>query len=136
MNSRGNKGIGSPRTHSRVGDNPNKIKKATPVTPEKENEFLKQKDGLGESKERKTGSLIPNTDGAQVAGVKKATQEIRNSESKPKRRLESTREGRIRTKKMKSIDTASPVASSDINDNNNNNSDVKIEIKVSFNQLI
>ncbi|XP_071521951.1 uncharacterized protein [Panulirus ornatus] len=130
LNSRGNKSIASPRTHSRVGDNSSRIKKVPPVIPEKENEFMKQKDGIGENKERKTGSHIPGTDGAQV-GVVKAVQNIRICESKPKRRFESTREGRIRTKKMKIIGTASPDASSNINDNNNNNSEVKMEMEES-----
>lgn len=58
-------------------------------------------------------------------------QEIPRNETKPKRKLETSRDSRTRAKKIKAVVSEGPLENDDMNNNNNNNNgDVKMEVKV------
>nr|XP_045585527.1 uncharacterized protein LOC123747389 isoform X2 [Procambarus clarkii] len=126
-NGRGCKSGGSPRTLTRIADNASRPKKVSTVTPEKENEFCKKRDGIGISKDKKIGQPSVRTDEMQVDA--KTTQEIVVMDLKqPKRKVEIT--GKVRAKKVKCVASEMQATNSNINDNNNNNnSDMKVDIK-------
>ncbi|XP_042223257.1 uncharacterized protein LOC121867412 [Homarus americanus] len=100
------------------------MKKVSTVTPEKENEIFKKKEWVTVNKDsKKSGPPLSRTDAVHIADVK-SVQETTVTTSKPKRKLESTREGRVRTKKMKTLESGTSATN-----DNNNNSDLKIETK-------
>ncbi|KAG7168245.1 hypothetical protein Hamer_G029624, partial [Homarus americanus] len=124
VNNRGCKSVGSQRSVTQIGDNSSKMKKVSTVTPEKENEIFKKKEWVTVNKDsKKSGPPLSRTDAVHIADVK-SVQETTVTTSKPKRKLESTREGRVRTKKMKTLESGTSATN-----DNNNNSDLKIETK-------
>ena len=94
-----------------------------PPSKEKESEAVKKKDDTPATSEGAS-------DDAPVDTIKEEIKVVIMSETKPKRKLESGREGKVRAKKVKA--TAIPhTPESDVNDNNNNNnSDIKAVARV------
>ena len=115
---RGNKSSGTPRTQAREGDS-SKTKK------EKENEGVRKSDDAA-------ASSVTSPLGSTQLEVK---DEVFMNDAKQKRKFESVREGKVRTKKVKAA--AHPhIPEGDVNDNNNNNSDVKPVVGVSSDTLL
>lgn len=96
-----------------------------PGSKEKENEAMRKKDDAPATSDGR--SVVLPLDSVK----QEAKEEVFVGETKPKRKLENGREGKVRTKKVKA--TANPhIAEGDVNDNNNNNSDVKPAVGVSM----
>lgn len=119
------KSSGSPKTQLRDGDTCNKTKKMSPAAKEKENKTMRKNDNAPAMSDGRS-IVVP-----QDTVKQELKDEIFVGETKPKRKLENGREGKVRAKKVKAA--ANPhIPEGDVNDNNNNNSDVKPVVGVSM----
>ncbi|XP_069943113.1 uncharacterized protein [Cherax quadricarinatus] len=122
--SRGCKSVGSPKTQIRIGDISSKGKKASTITMEKETEYFRKKDGIGII-DKKNGPSPLRTSGVEIADARTIHDISVTNPKQAKRKLE--RAGKVRAKKVKSLESE-VLPSNDINDNNNN-SDMKVDVK-------
>ncbi|ROT77132.1 putative zinc finger protein [Penaeus vannamei] len=128
VSSRTTKLSATPKTPTRGGEN-SRSRKAVHMTPEKENDS-KRKIGVfsKEHKKMEVATSFLQTD--NIKKESKSLQEIPRNETKPKRKLETSRDSRTRAKKIKAVVSESPLENDDMNNNNNNNNgDVKMEVK-------
>lgn len=120
-----NKSLGPPKTQIRAGDVYGRAKKVLMSSKEKENEGMKNQEEAPATSDRKSIVLPPAS-----TKVEEHKDEL-VSDTKPKRKLENTREVKVRAKKVKAV-TNPPVPVGDINDSNNNSSEVKPVVGVSI----
>ncbi|XP_047486059.1 uncharacterized protein LOC125037099 isoform X1 [Penaeus chinensis] len=117
----------TPKTPTRGGEN-SRSRKAVHMTPEKENDS-KRKIAVFSKEHKKMEVATSYLQADNIKKENKSLQEIPRNETKPKRKLETSRDSRTRAKKIKAVVPEGPLQNDDMNNNNNNNGDMKMEVK-------